>query len=103
MGFYTQGDLPFYYDPAEKFAIDDRYFASVMGPTLPNRLYQMAATSNVPILPIHLQASSRGRARIAARARPRRSRSVLPSPKSQPPGTPTVAQVSIRLASVSHF
>src|SRR6185312_3164313 len=45
MGFYTQGDLPFYYDLAEKFAIDDRYFASVMGPTLPNRLYQMAATS----------------------------------------------------------
>jgi phospholipase C len=45
MGFYTQDDLPFYYDLAEKFAIDDRYFASVMGPTLPNRLYEMAATS----------------------------------------------------------
>ena len=45
MSFYTQDDLPFYYDLAEKFAIDDRYFASVMGPTLPNRLYEMAATS----------------------------------------------------------
>jgi len=45
MGFYTQEDLPFYYDLAEKFAIDDRYFASLMGPTLPNRLYLMAATS----------------------------------------------------------
>jgi phospholipase C len=45
MGFYTQDDLPFYYDLAENFAIDDRYFASVMGPTLPNRLYEMAATS----------------------------------------------------------
>jgi phospholipase C len=45
MGFYTQDDLPFYYDLAEKFAIDDRYFASVMGATLPNRLYLMAATS----------------------------------------------------------
>ena len=45
MSFYTQDDLPFYYDLAQKFAIDDRYFASVMGPTLPNRLYEMAATS----------------------------------------------------------
>src|SRR6185437_6619722 len=45
MGYYTQDDLPFYYDLAQKFAIDDRYFASVMGPTLPNRLYEMAATS----------------------------------------------------------
>lgn len=45
MGFYTQDDLPFYYDLGEKFAIDDHYFASVMGPTLPNRLYEMAATS----------------------------------------------------------
>lgn len=45
MSFYTQDDLPFYYDLARKFAIDDRYFASVMGPTLPNRLYEMAATS----------------------------------------------------------
>ena len=45
MGFYTQDDLPFYYDLAKKFAIDDRYFAAVMGATLPNRLYLMAATS----------------------------------------------------------
>jgi len=45
MSFYTQDDLPFYYDLAQKFAIDDRYFASVMGPTLPNRFYLMAATS----------------------------------------------------------
>ncbi|HEX5460455.1 MAG TPA: alkaline phosphatase family protein [Steroidobacteraceae bacterium] len=45
MGFYTQDDLPFYYDLAEKFAIDDRYFASVMGPTLANRLFEVAATS----------------------------------------------------------
>ena len=45
MGFYNQDDLPFYYDLAQKFAIDDRYFASVLGPTLPNRFYLMAATS----------------------------------------------------------
>jgi phospholipase C len=45
MGFYTQDDLPLYYDLAQKFAIDDRYFASVIGPTLPNRFYLMTATS----------------------------------------------------------
>jgi phospholipase C len=45
MGFYTQADLPFYYDLAEKFAVDDRYFASVIGPTLPNRFYYLTATS----------------------------------------------------------
>jgi phospholipase C len=45
MGFYTQVDLPFYYHLAQKFAIDDRYFASVIGPTLPNRFYLLAATS----------------------------------------------------------
>ena len=45
MGFYTQGDLPFYYALAQTFAIDDRYFCPVIGPTFPNRSYLMAATS----------------------------------------------------------
>jgi phospholipase C len=45
ISFYNQGDLPFYYDLAEKFAINDRHFASVLGPTFPNRSYLMAATS----------------------------------------------------------
>lgn len=45
MGFYTQEELPFYYDLAQKFAMNDRYFSSVLGPTLPNRLFLMAATS----------------------------------------------------------
>src|SRR5438093_332771 len=45
MGFYNETDLPFYYGLAESFAIDDRYFCSVVGPTFPNRSYEMAATS----------------------------------------------------------
>ena len=45
MNFYNQDELPFYYDLAQKFAINDRYFASVMGPTFPNRSYLVAATS----------------------------------------------------------
>src|SRR5258707_6615252 len=45
MNFYTQNEIPFYYDLAQKFAIDDRYFSSVLGPTFPNRAYLLAATS----------------------------------------------------------
>ncbi len=45
IGFYTQDELPFYSRLAQTFAFDDSYHASVIGPTLPNRLYYMAATS----------------------------------------------------------
>jgi phospholipase C len=45
MNFYNQNEIPFYYDLAQKFAIDDRYFCSVLGPTFPNRSYTLAATS----------------------------------------------------------
>jgi len=45
MGYYTDADLPFYYDLAESFAISDRYFAAVIGPTFPNRAYFLAGTS----------------------------------------------------------
>src|SRR5229473_2699195 len=45
MGFYDQRDLPFYYGLAQTFAISDRYFSSVIGPTFPNRSYALAATS----------------------------------------------------------
>jgi phospholipase C len=45
MNFYNQEEIPFYYDLALKFAISDRYFSSVLGPTFPNRSYLLAATS----------------------------------------------------------
>jgi phospholipase C len=45
MGFYTDKDLPFYYQLAETFALDDRYFSSLAGPAFPNRAYELAATS----------------------------------------------------------
>ena len=45
MGYYTDVDLPFYYSLATTFAISDRYFASVLGQTFPNRAYLGAATS----------------------------------------------------------
>ena len=45
ISYYDQTDLYFYYNLAENFAISDRQFASLLGPTFPNRSYLMAATS----------------------------------------------------------
>jgi phospholipase C len=45
IGYYNQDDIPFYYNLASQFAVNDRYFAPVLGPTFPNRSYLMAATS----------------------------------------------------------
>lgn len=45
MSFYNESDLAFYYSLAMSFALDDRYFSSVLGPTFTNRAYLMSATS----------------------------------------------------------
>jgi len=45
MGFYNEDDLGFYYHLATTFALSDRHFSSVLGPTFPNRSYLMAGTS----------------------------------------------------------
>lgn len=45
MGYYDQSTLPFYYSMANEFSVADRYFASVPGPTFPNRFYLLTGTS----------------------------------------------------------
>jgi phospholipase C len=45
IGFYNQDEIPFYYNLAASFGVNDRYFSSVLGPTFPNRAYLLAATS----------------------------------------------------------
>ena len=45
IGYYNQDDLPFYYGLAQSFAISDRFFSPLLGPTFPNRAYFAAATS----------------------------------------------------------
>ena len=45
MGYYDERDLPYYYALATTFALGDRYFCSVLGPTFPNRSYLLAGTS----------------------------------------------------------
>ncbi len=43
--YYTGEDIPYYWALAQRFALCDRYFCSVLGPTFPNRLYSVAASS----------------------------------------------------------
>jgi len=45
MGFHDRTQLPFYYWLADNFAVCDHWFASVLGPTWPNRFYLHATTS----------------------------------------------------------
>jgi phospholipase C len=45
MGYWQKADQPFYYSLASTFPIADRYFASMLGQTFPNRRYLMAGTS----------------------------------------------------------
>jgi len=45
MGYYTDQELPFYHALYGTFAIGDRYFASVLDQTFPNRFYFLAGTS----------------------------------------------------------
>jgi phospholipase C len=45
MGFYDRSQLPYYYALADHFTVCDHWFASVMGPTWPNRFYLHAGSS----------------------------------------------------------
>jgi phospholipase C len=42
---YVDSDIPNYWNYAEHFALGDRMFASLAGPSFPNHLYTVAATS----------------------------------------------------------
>jgi phospholipase C len=45
MAYWTGADLPFYYSLARTFPLCDRYFASTMAQTYPNRRFLLAATA----------------------------------------------------------
>jgi phospholipase C len=45
MGYYDGGDVPVYDHLTEQFAVCDRWFASVPGATLPNRLYALSGAA----------------------------------------------------------
>jgi phospholipase C len=45
MGYYRKRDLPFYHKLYSTFAMSDRHFCALLGPTFPNRHYLLSATS----------------------------------------------------------
>jgi phospholipase C len=46
LGYYTEADLPFYGPLVKQATTFDRYFASILGPTYPNRFYTHAAATD---------------------------------------------------------
>jgi phospholipase C len=52
MGYYNQDDLPYYYELATQFATSDRFFASLLSGTQPNRLYLFTGTSFGNVRPV---------------------------------------------------
>ena len=39
MGYYDRSEIPYYWDYADHFVLDDNFFSSLMGPSFPNHLY----------------------------------------------------------------
>jgi len=46
IGYYTQSDLPFLGSAATTWTAFDNYYAAIMGPTYPNRIYMHAAQTD---------------------------------------------------------
>jgi phospholipase C len=61
MGYYDRSDIPYYWDYADQYVLDDNFFSSLMGPSFPNHLYIASGTSgpvtNLP--PLCLQSPCR--------------------------------------------
>jgi phospholipase C len=48
MGYYDRTDIPYYWDYADRYVLDDNFFSSLMGPSFPNHLY-IASGTNGPV------------------------------------------------------
>lgn len=48
MGYYDRNDIPYYWDYADNYVLDDNFFSSLMGPSFPNHLY-IASGTNGPV------------------------------------------------------
>jgi phospholipase C len=46
IGYYRQQDLPFFGRVAPAFTTCDRFFASILGPTFPNRIYSLSGVTD---------------------------------------------------------
>ncbi len=53
MGYYDRTEIPYYWDYADHYVLDDNFFSSLMGPSFPNHLYIASGTNGPPTAPIH--------------------------------------------------
>lgn len=49
MGYFRRADIPFYHALADAFTVGDGYYASIHGPTNPNRMYLFTGTSGLTV------------------------------------------------------
>ncbi|MDA4129479.1 MAG: alkaline phosphatase family protein [Thaumarchaeota archaeon] len=45
MGYYNRADIPYYWDYASNYVLDDTFYSSLLGPSFPNHLYITSGTS----------------------------------------------------------
>jgi phospholipase C len=45
MGYYDRADIPYYWDYADHYVLDDNFFSSLMGPSFPNHLFIASGTN----------------------------------------------------------
>jgi phospholipase C len=45
LGYYDRSDIPYYWDYAGQYVLDDNFFSSLMGPSFPNHLYIASGTN----------------------------------------------------------
>ncbi len=45
MGYYTRSDIPYYFDYANNYVLDDNFYSSLLGPSFPDHLYMVSGTS----------------------------------------------------------
>ena len=48
MGYYDRSDIPYYWDYADNYVLDDNFFSSELGPSFPNHLY-IASGADGPV------------------------------------------------------
>jgi phospholipase C len=46
IGYYGEADIPFYAALGRNYTVCDHYFASILGPTFPNRMFLLAAQTD---------------------------------------------------------
>src|SRR6185312_9830738 len=78
MGYYNKDDVPVFHQLAQQFTICDRWFSSVAGPTIPNRMYAVAGRSTGA-------RSGRRRARAPVSARRATRGATAPRPRAARP------------------